>query len=127
MIIVCRITGSLLLSLVFLMRPCRGGGGSHVTRLNFKMSCVGVYKCLSLIVGFAITVAIWLREVVSCRDFIFLCCRYFLGDVACRNLPWEGSLIRPLALRTPYNEYCSIFFCQISELSCIFENGYSNL
>ena len=73
MIIVCRITGSLLLSLVFLMRPCQGwgGGGSHVTRLNFKMSCVGVYKCLSLIVGFAITVAIWLREVVSCRDFIF--------------------------------------------------------
>ena len=34
------------------------------------MSCVGVYKCLSLIVGFAVTVAIWPREVVSCRDFI---------------------------------------------------------
>ena len=30
----------------------------------------GVYKCLSLIVGFADTVAIWPREVVSCRDFI---------------------------------------------------------
>ena len=49
-----------------------GGGGSHVARLNFKTSRVGVYKCLSLIVGFAVTVAIWLlaREVVSCRDFI---------------------------------------------------------
>ena len=31
---------------------------------------VGVYKCLSLIVGFAVTVVIWPREVVSCRDFI---------------------------------------------------------
>ena len=48
--------------------PARGG--SHVARLNFKTSCVGVYKCLSLIVGFAVTVAIWLREVVSCRNFI---------------------------------------------------------
>ena len=47
-----------------------GGQGSHVTRLNFKMSCVGVYKCLLLIVSFAVTVAIWPREVVSCRDFI---------------------------------------------------------
>ena len=50
------------------LRPCQGG--SHVTRLNFKMSCVGVYKCLLLIVSFAVTVAIWPREVVSCRNFI---------------------------------------------------------
>ena len=42
-----------------------GGGRSHVARLNFKTSCVGVYKCLSLIVGFAITVVIWPREVVN--------------------------------------------------------------
>jgi len=47
-----------------------GEGGSHVARLNFKTSRVSVYKCRSLIVGFAITVAIWPREVVSCRDFI---------------------------------------------------------
>ena len=51
-------------------RPCQGGGGSHVARLNFKTSRVGVYKCLSLVVSFAVTVTIWLREVVSCRDFI---------------------------------------------------------
>ena len=53
-------------------RPARGGGGGgvHVARLNFKTSRVSVYKCLSLIVGFAVTVAIWPREVVSCRDFI---------------------------------------------------------
>ena len=31
---------------------------------------VGVYKCLSLNAGVAVTVAIWRREVVSCRDFI---------------------------------------------------------
>ena len=47
-----------------------GGGGSYAARLNFKTSRVGVYKCLSLIVGFAVTVAIWPREVVFCRDFI---------------------------------------------------------
>ena len=46
------------------------GGWSRVACLNFKTSCVGVYKCLSLIVGFAVTVAIWPRRVVSCRDFI---------------------------------------------------------
>ena len=43
---------------------------SHVPRLNFKTSHVGVYKYLSLIVSFAIIVAIWPREVVSCHDFI---------------------------------------------------------
>ena len=47
-----------------------GGGGSHVAHLNFKTSRVGVYKCLSLIVGFAVSVAIWPREVVSCHNFI---------------------------------------------------------
>ena len=31
---------------------------------------VGIYKRLSLIVGFAVSVAIWPREVASCRDFI---------------------------------------------------------
>ena len=48
-----------------------GGGGYHVARLNFKTShYFGVYKCLSLTVGFAVTVAIWPTQVVSCRDFI---------------------------------------------------------
>ena len=50
--------------------PGGGGGGSHVACLNFKTSHVGVYKCLLLIVGFAITVTIWPREIVSCHDFI---------------------------------------------------------
>ena len=56
---------------------------SHVTPLNFKTSRVSVYKCLSLIVGFAVTVAIWPREVVSCRDFI-------LGTV---STFWAMSLV----------------------------------
>ena len=42
----------------------------HVACLNFKTSCVGVHKCLSLSVGLAVTVAIWPREVVSCCGFI---------------------------------------------------------
>ena len=51
--------------------PGEGGGQYYyVAHLNFKTSRVGIYKCLSLIVGFAVTVAIWPREVVSCRDFI---------------------------------------------------------
>ena len=48
-------------------RPCQGGGGgSHVACLNFKTSRVSVYKCLSLIVGFAVTVAIWPRVEGGC-------------------------------------------------------------
>ena len=70
--------------------PGGGGGGSHVARLNFKTSRVGLYKCLSLIVGFAITVVIWPWEVVSCCDFILLAVATFLGHVAFQNLPWQG-------------------------------------
>ena len=40
--------------------PATGGeGGGPFARLNFKTPHVRVYKCVSLIVGFAITVAIW--------------------------------------------------------------------
>ena len=60
-------TNSLFVNIVRVERSCQGVGGSHVTRLNFKTSRVSVYKHLSLIVSFAITVAIWPREVVSCR------------------------------------------------------------
>ena len=31
--------------------------------------------------------------------FYFMCCRYFLGHVACRNLPWK-DLIERLKKRT---------------------------
>ena len=75
-----------------LLRPCQweGGGGVPCRRLNFKTSRVSVYKCLLLIVGFAVTVAICPTEVVSCLDFILCAVTYFLGNVACRNLPWQG-------------------------------------
>ena len=68
---------------------------SHVACLNFKTSGVGVYKCLSLIVGFAVTVAIWPREVVSCRDFIL---RAVILFGSCRLL--ELTLAGPVLTTT---------------------------
>ena len=75
-------------------RPCRGGGeGSHVARLNFKTSCVGVCKfLLSLNVGFAATVAIWPREVVSCRDFILCAVTTFWAMSLVRIYPGRASV-----------------------------------
>ena len=75
-----------------LRRPCRGGGGSHVGHLNFKTSRVGVYKCLSLIVGFAVTVTIWQREVVSCHDFILRAVATFLAMSLVGIYPGRASL-----------------------------------
>ena len=74
----------LLLSLSPLNEALPGEGGSHVARLNFKTSGVGVYKCLLLIVGFAVTVAIWPRKVASCHDFILCAAATF----------WAMSLVR---------------------------------
>ena len=70
-----------------------GGGGSHVTHLNFKTSHVGVYKCLSLIVGFAVTVAIWPREAVSYRDFILRAVATFWAISLVRIYPGRASFI----------------------------------
>jgi len=67
-----------------------GGGGGHVAHLNFKTPHVGVYKCLSLIVGFANLA----KGVCLLPRFHFTCCHYFLGHVACRNLPWQGLITR---------------------------------
>jgi len=71
--------------------PARGGG-SHVARLNFKMSRVGVYKCLSLIVSFAVAVAIWPREVVSCCDFILRAVTTFWAMLLVGIYPGRASL-----------------------------------
>ena len=65
-------------------RPCQGGGGSYVAHLNFKTSRVGVYKCLSLIVGFAVTVAIWLRGGLSLVAISFYVLSLLFGP--CRLL-----------------------------------------
>ena len=80
---------------IVLMRHCQGGGGmSHVARLNFKTSCVGVYKCLSLIVGFAVTVAIWPKEDVSCHDFILRVVATFWTMSLVRIYPGRVSLMQ---------------------------------
>ena len=71
-----------------------GGGESHVARLNFKTSCVCVYKCLSLIVGFAITVTIWPRMVVSCCDFILRAVAAFWAMSLVRIYPGRASLVQ---------------------------------
>ena len=71
-----------------------GGVGSYVACLNFKTSLVGVYKCLSLIVGFAVTVAIWPREVVSCRDFILRAVATFWAMSPVGIYPGRASLFR---------------------------------
>ena len=78
-----------------------GGGGSHVSHLNFKTSRVGVYKCLSFIVGFAVTVTIWPREVVSCHNFILRAVATF----------WAMSLVGIYPGRTSFHptRECYIF------------------
>ena len=79
------------------VRPCQGwGGGSHVARLNFKTSRVSVYKCLSLIVGFAVTVAIWPREVVSCHDFILRAVATFRAMSLVGIYPGRASKVQTL-------------------------------
>ena len=70
--------------------------GFHVARLNFKTSRVGVYKCLSLIVGFAVTVAIWRREVVSCRDFILHAVATFWAMLLVGIYPGRASKVQTL-------------------------------
>ena len=76
------------------VRLCQGGG-SHDTRLNFKTPCVGVYKCLSLIVSFAVTVTVWLREVVSCRDFILHTVATFWAMSLVEIYPSRASVADP--------------------------------
>ena len=88
-----------------------GGGGVHVTRLNFKTSREGVYKCLSLIVGLAVTVAIWLREVVSCHDFILCAVTTFWAMLLVGIYPGRASKetgiikLGPLGTLTPMHLY----------------------
>ena len=81
-------------------RPCRGGGRANVARLNFETSRVGVYKCLSLIVGVSVSVgvAIWPREVASCRDFILRAVPTFWAMSLVGIYPGRASVRRGLLL-----------------------------
>ena len=72
---------SKLHGLMHLRGPAKGG--SHVARLNFRMSRVAYCQlcrhCDNLAEG-------------GCplsRSY-FTRCHYFLGHVTCRNLPWQG-------------------------------------
>ena len=80
-------------SIIYEALPGGGGGGSHVTHLKFKTSRVSVYKCLSFTVGFAVTVAIWLREVVSCHDFILRAINTFWAMLLVGIYPGRVSYI----------------------------------
>ena len=71
--------------------PGGGGGWSHVTCLNFKTSRVGVYKCLSLIVSFAVTVTSWPREFVSYCDFILCAVATFWAMLLVGIYPGRAS------------------------------------
>ena len=104
------------------LRPCQGG--SHVTCLNFKTSRVGVYKCLSLIVGFAvtITVTIWPREVVSCRDFILHAVTTFWATSLVGIYPGRASGLPRVA---KCHSVCFTFYFPIS--TCKFSRMLSIL
>ena len=78
--------------------PRRGGGRANVARLNFETSRVGVYKCLSLIVGVSVSVAIWPREVASCRDFILRAVATFWAMSLVGIYPGRASVRRVLLL-----------------------------
>ena len=86
--------------------PCHG--------LNFQTSCVGVYKCFSLIVGFALTVTIWPREVVSCWDFILRAVPTFWAMSLVGIYPGRASVI---ALKHPQKRL-QVICCEKSISSC---------
>ena len=67
-------------------------GGVQGTHPNFKMSRVGVYKCLLLIVGFAVTVAIRPGEVVSCRNLLLRAVATFWAMLLVGIYPGRASL-----------------------------------
>ena len=58
----------MMMVMMMMIRPSQGW--SHVTRLNLKCLVSVFINACHLYVGFAVTVSIWPREVVSCRDFI---------------------------------------------------------
>ena len=70
-----------------------GGGGGPMSPINFKTSCVSVF--IKMFVAYC-------RRCRHCcnlaeggcllSQFHFTCYQYFLGHVACRNLPWQGLL-----------------------------------
>ena len=93
--------------------PARRGGGSHFAGMNLKTARVGVFKWLSLIVGFAITVTICPRQVVYCRDFILRAVATF----------WAKSLVGIYPCRASLYVYTSVIRNQdqkpVAHLLCL--------
>ena len=79
---------------------------------EFKTSRVGVYKCLSLIVSFTVTVAIWPREVVSCRDFILRA----VGPCRLSEFTLAGPLYRDLGLLAPCLHFYLFYHLHLSHI-----------
>ena len=78
---------------------CKGParGGSRVACLNLKMSRVAVlshFTSLSVVElkGNCLSLSEFKFFHKGCclSRFYFMRCRYFLGHVACWNLPWQG-------------------------------------
>ncbi len=70
--------------------PARGGP---------RVACLKYFKMLgvavsSAILGISVTCQNLARKEIVCRNFIsvVMCCHYFVGHVACQNLPWKGLL-----------------------------------
>ena len=97
-------------------------GGVPCCRLNFKISRVGIYKCLSFIVGFAVTVTIWPREVVSCRDFILPAVTNFWATSLVGIYPCRASGLPRVA---KCHSVCFTFYFPIS--TCKFSRMLSIL
>ena len=69
-------------------------GGAPMSPVWILKRLVSVFiKCLSLIVGFSVTVTIWPREVVSCRDFILVVLFLIFGPCRLSEFTLAGPLI----------------------------------
>ena len=65
-----------------------GGGGSHVTRLNFKrLVSVFLNACCLLLA----LLSLW--QFGRGRLSLVARCCYLFGHVACQNLPWQGLIV----------------------------------
>ena len=65
-----------------------GGGGSHVTRLNFKrLVSVFLNTCCLLLA----LLSLW--QFGRGRLSLVARCCYLFGHVACQNLPWQGLIV----------------------------------
>ena len=103
------------------MRSCWGGGGGPMLPIWILKRLIGVYKCFLLIVGFALTVTIWPREIVSCWDFILHAVATFWAMSLVGIYPGRASAI---ALKHPQKDFkLSVVKNQISSCWATWEDS----